>query len=66
MNVTKICVYPIFPTGIEKYNVKQKTILTVDSVISKRLKSKVSNHHKQKSREFYIKKTNVFKIIAYI
>ena len=24
MNVTKICVYPIFPTGIEKYNVKQK------------------------------------------
>ena len=37
MNVTKYCVYPIFPTGIEKYNVKQKNILTVDSVISKRL-----------------------------
>ena len=46
MNVTKYCVYPIFPTGIEKYNVKQKNILTLDSVISKRLKPKASNHHK--------------------
>ena len=52
MNVTKYCVYPIFPTGIEKYNVKQKNILTVDSVISKGFESSQT----RRSHEIYVKK----------
>lgn len=52
MNVTKICVYPIFPTGIEKYNVKQKD--NIDGGFCNFKKVKVKGFESSQTKEPWI------------